>query len=111
MLKRFSIHFALIILFAFAQVGAITHEISHFSDYKQSQQDSSQQDPSKQDKNTHGEQCKQCISYAEVAGGLVGEPFVSPVINNHFVAEAHYNFSSQSFLNTPYSARAPPQTS
>ena len=106
MFKRFAANFALIFLFVFAQVGAITHEISHFSDYKQNQQD-----PSKQDKNTHGEQCKQCISYAEVAGGLVGKTFVSPVINHHFIAEAHYHFSSHSFLNTPYSARAPPLTS
>ena len=107
MYKRFVANFVLIFLFAFAQVGAVTHEISHINDYAKH----SQQDPSKQDKNTHGEQCKQCISYAEVAGGLVGKTFVSPVINNHFVAESHYNFSSQSFLNTPYSARAPPQIS
>ena len=102
MFKRFAANFALIFLFAFAQVGAVTHEISHISDYTKHSQ---------QDKNTHGEQCKQCISYAEVAGGLVGNTFVSPIINHHFIAEAHYHFSSHSFLNTPYSARAPPLTS
>ena len=102
MFMRFAANFALIFLFAFAQVGAVTHEISHISDYTKHSQ---------QDKNTHGEQCKQCISYAEVAGGLVGKTFVSPIINHHFIAEAHYHFSSHSFLNTPYSARAPPLTS
>ena len=51
MTKRFSIHFALIFLFAFAQIGAITHEISHVEYLvKHSQQEPSNQDQSQQDK-------------------------------------------------------------
>ena len=98
MFKRLTLNFVLVLLFAFAQIGAVRHEISHFSHYKQNQQDN----------NTHGEQCKQCISYAEVTGGLVGKSFVLPAINAHFVASTHYNISSQPALNASYSARAPP---
>ena len=98
MFKRLTLNIVLVLLFAFAQIGAVTHEISHFSPYKQHQQD----------KNTHGEQCKQCISYAEVAGGLVGKSFALPAINAHLVASTYYNLSSQPALNVSYSARAPP---
>ena len=98
MYKRLTLNFILVLLFAFGQIGAVTHEISHFSHYKQKQQD----------KNTHSEQCKQCISYAEVAGGLLGKSFALPALNAHFASSTHYNLSSQPALNASYSARAPP---
>lgn len=101
MFKRFVANFALIFLFAFAQIGAITHEIGHFSDFTKQHQ---------QDKNTHGEQCKQCISFAKVAGGLQAQTFVLPIVNASFIATSSYHFSFQSHLNTAYAARAPPQT-
>ncbi len=99
MFKRFAANFALIFLFAFAQIGVSTHEISHFSDATQHKQ---------QDKNTHS-QCAQCISYAEVAGGLPAHVFT--FVNNDvtFFTRADYHQSFQSHLSTHYSARAPPQ--
>ena len=107
MFKRFAANFALIFLFAFAQVGAITHEISHIGDYIKH----SQQDPSKQDKNTHGEQCKQCISYAEVASGLQAQPIIFSFSAGEFAVSI---FSQQTYsllTHTAYAARAPPQIS
>ncbi len=100
MFKRFAVNFVLIFLFAFAQIGAVTHEIGHLSDFTKHSQ---------QDKNTHGEQCKQCISYAEVASGLQSQAFVLPIVNASFIATSSYHFNSQSSLNTLYAARAPPQ--
>lgn len=44
MLQRFAIRFALIFLFAFTQIGVVTHEISHLNDFtKHSQQDKKRQ--------------------------------------------------------------------
>jgi len=100
MFKRFAVHFVLIFLFAFVQIGAATHEISHAADItKQSQQD----------KNTHGEQCQQCISFAQVAGGIASQAFVLPVIcASSISAVSNYSHYS-SYLHTAYAARAPPQ--
>jgi hypothetical protein len=104
MLQRFFIHFSLVILFAFTQMGVATHEISHFSDYNQQNQQS------KQDKQAPNHQCEQCISHADVESGLasnaillaLGQSASAPVSDSYF-----------SFFNLPhraYSARAPPQT-
>ena len=122
MFKRFSIHVALIFLFAFAQIGAVTHEISHVEDLtKHSQQsqnnlDPSQQsqnnlDPSKQDQNTHNEQCPQCISFAKIAGGLVTQSFVFPTLQISFIVSAQLLAQPTPNYHTAYAARAPPQNS
>ncbi len=111
MFKRISIHVALIFLFAFAQIGVVTHEISHVEDFAQhSQLDASKQDPSKQDKNTHSEQCEQCISFAKIAGGLVAQSFVLPSLQASFVAGIPASTQTLSQPHTAYAARAPPVT-
>ncbi len=100
MLQRLAIHVALIFLFAFTQMGVLTHEISHFTDTSKHSQ---------QDKNTPAEQCEQCISYAKVASGLQLSAFVIPAIAAGFTAIPSHHFSFQSHPSTAYAARAPPQ--
>lgn len=100
MFKRFVTHFAFILLFAFTQIGAVSHQISHFSDFAKHGQ---------QDKNSHTEHCKQCISYAEVASGLLAQALILPIIDAGFIASSNYRFNFHTRLNTPYRARAPPQ--
>ena len=104
MFKRFSIHVALVFLFAFAQIGAVTHEISHVEDLIKH----SQQDPSKQDKNTHSEQCAQCISFAKIASGLAAQSFVIPTLEISFVSSTQLSTQPSSNSHTAYAARAPP---
>lgn len=99
MFKRFAANFALIFLFAFVQIGVSTHEISHFSDATQHSQ---------QDKNTHS-QCAQCISYAEVAGGLPVPSFTFLVDSARFTLIADHQLSFHSHHSNYYAARAPPQ--
>lgn len=101
MLKRFAVHFVLIFLFAFVQIGAATHEISHATDITKHSQ---------QDKNTHGEQCPQCISFAKVAGGIASEAFVLPALCASFISAVSTYSHYSSYLHTAYAARAPPQT-
>lgn len=107
MFKRLSIHIALVLLFAFAQIGAVTHEISHIEDSVKH----SQQAPSKQDQSTHSEQCEQCISFAKIAGGLVTQSFVLPILQTSFIASTPLSNQPSSQLYTAYAARAPPSLS
>ncbi len=107
MFKRLSIHIALVLLFAFAQISAVTHEISHFKEVA----NHSQQSPSKQDQNTHSEQCEQCISFAKIAGGLVAQSFVLPVLQASFIASTPHSTQFLSQPHTAYAARAPPPLS
>lgn len=101
MFKRFLLNFALIFLFAFAQIGAVSHEISHFEDYAKHSQ---------HDKNTHNEQCAQCISFAKIAGGIASQGFTLPLISASFFGAIGYQLSHSSYLHTAYAARAPPLT-
>lgn len=112
MFKRFSIHVVLIFLFAFAQIGAVTHEISHVEDLtKHSQQNQNNLDPSKQNQNTHSEQCAQCISFAKIAGGLVTQSFVFPTLQTSFIVSTQLSTQPSPNPHTAYAARAPPNLS
>ena len=127
MFKRYACHFALILLFALAQMGAITHEISHANDEaNHSQQDPSQQNSSTQNSSTqngskqgqsqknqktHSEQCKQCISFAKIASGLASQSFVFPNLSASFIGSTHYANKVQPQTHTAYAARAPPALS
>ncbi len=111
MFKRFSIHLALIFLFAFAQIGAVTHGISHVEDFtKHSQTSESQQDPSEKNKSTHSEQCEQCISFAKIAGGLATKSFEFPITQANFIGSSPLQTQVSSQLLRAYAARAPPLT-
>jgi len=100
MLQRIVIHLALILLFAFTQIGVATHEINHVVDATKHSQ---------QDKNTTTEQCEQCISYAKVANGLQLSGFDIPEMGSALSATIGHYADFQSYLATAYTARAPPQ--
>lgn len=101
MLKRFAIQFALIFLFAFTQLGLVTHEISHLDDFTKHSQ---------QDKKAPTEQCGKCISYSQVASGLHSQAFTLPSFEAKVKIRSNYYFNNQSSLQTAYAIRAPPQT-
>lgn len=110
MLKRYVIHFALVFLFAFTQMGVVTHEISHITNTNQhSQQESDQQNPKSQSKQSAAEQCEQCLNYAKVASGLGLSVFEIPPIITNPVTICSPGFSFQSSITSAYAARAPPQ--
>ena len=109
MLHKFFIHFSLVILFAFTQMGVATHEISHLSDFNQSDHNQKNQQ-SKQDKQAPNHQCQQCISHADVESALAASAILL-VFNQSLsapVSDSHSSFFN--LLNRAYSARAPPQT-
>ena len=100
-IKRLVLNFALIFLFAFAQIGAVTHAISHVDDYAKHNQ---------QGKNSHSEQCGQCLSFAKIGGGIATQGFVLPNLSASFMASVNHQTSHSSQLRTVYAARAPPIT-
>lgn len=110
MLQRFVIHFALIFLFAFTQIGVVTHEISHLTDAAaHMQQKQSQQEQQSPTKHTAAEQCEQCLHYAKVANGLALSDFTLPIISADANTTFSYFSNFQSIFTSAYSARAPPQ--
>lgn len=102
MFQRFFLHFSLIFLFAFAQLGAATHEYSHVKAPTQQSQP---------EKNTTAEHCAQCIAYAQGANGLQSNTFNLEFNSASFEFAAIAATKSTSALNLPYSARAPPLAS
>lgn len=102
MFKRLFIHVALVFLFAFAQISAITHEISHFEDVVKHSQ---------QDQNTHSEPCEQCISFAKIAGGLPSQIYVLPSLLADVIGITATTTQALSQPYTAYAARAPPSLS
>ena len=106
MFKRFSVHLALIFLFAFAQIGAVTHGISHMEDLAKH----NQAKYSQQGQNTNSEQCDQCISFAKIAGGLSAQSFVFPVLQVNSTGNIQLQTQASSQSPSAYSARAPPTT-
>ena len=100
MFKRFALHFVLIFLFVFAQIGAATHEISHIEDFAKHSQG---------DKNSHKSHCAQCLSYAEVTGGLQSQPFTLHFAPAQFATAAFHHHSYSLTTHTAYVARAPPK--
>lgn len=101
MLQRFFIHFCLVFLFAFTQIGAATHEISHFNE------------PIKQntsDKNTTAEQCGKCIAYAQSINAAPAQGFVIPFNDAHFQLATIQVARLTERLLSPYCARAPPSS-
>ena len=99
MLQRIFIHLSFILLFAFTQMGVVTHEISHLT--KPAQQ-------TQPDKNSAAETCGQCIAYAQTASGVPAQTFVIPQSLAQFQLATAYVAQLESVLTSPYSARAPP---
>lgn len=105
MLQRLTIHIALVLLFAFTQMGVATHEISHLTNSTKH----SQQDQKTQSKHTPSEPCAQCISYAKVASGLQLPAFVVPTITADSTQAPQVYFNAQFYPTAAYTARGPPQ--
>lgn len=99
MLQRFILQFAVILTFALAQMGVVTHEVSHLGEYTHSQQD----------KNAPAEQCEQCLSYAQVGAGLASSTFAFTAFDTVNIAPVIERFTSRTYSQHAYAARAPPQ--
>lgn len=98
MLRKTLLSFVLVLLFALVQAGIVTHEISHFQDFKHTQQD----------KNTTSEHCAQCLTMANADGALPASlfGFCLPAAIQAWFDAAHLLLVSSH--HSVYAARAPP---
>lgn len=114
LMRRFNL-FLLLLTFAFAQIGLVTHELSHFADTNsvvqktQQIQSSHQSDErQKQDKDSLNKSCPTCLAYSIIASSHTINAFVLTLA----VFEQHYFLAIEaSGLNCHfryYPARAPP---
>lgn len=118
MLHRLILTLSLIVSFGFAQIGAITHELSHYADATAlgQQQSLTQQNPdaqsfNKNNKNPqapHNPVCEKCVSYAELGHVISGShiALVTVVASHLFINSDRTTLSLLKPRN--YSARAPP---
>jgi hypothetical protein len=119
MFRRFILPFALILLFGIAQLGALTHEISHFTadltkasinqaSDSTSQIYAAQKIPQNNAPDTPF--CAKCLSYGALAHGLNMADFTLVLFDNSFEihqAEQHNSYLKPLLLS--YAARAPPK--
>jgi hypothetical protein len=117
MFQRLLLAFSVIVSFGFAQIGAVTHEISHYGDTKSQNQpqnlhnsvsQNSSGDITPDNQAPHNQVCEKCFSYAEL-GHAVHNAAITLAIA---VTSQHY-INSDSATSTyaklrSYSARAPP---
>ena len=99
MLDRILIHLSLIVVFAFTQIGMTAHQISHYADHQEQHQ---------QDKNSHEEQCGQCITYSHIADATVAHDFWLSITTADPVFSADTATPHFSLKSRFYGARAPP---
>ncbi|MEO8417962.1 MAG: hypothetical protein ABI475_04470 [Methylophilaceae bacterium] len=100
MLRRVILTFALALLFALGQQGAMVHEISHYADLAPLSQ--------QQDKAPHSPVCDKCLVYGELAHALSVSHF-TPLLPA--TAYEHVQYTAAQQFDLPlyaYSARAPP---
>lgn len=113
MLRRLLLTFSLIALFGLAQIGAVTHEISHYADIgAQSQQqnnnNNTQKSTDKNSSSTHGHTCEKCVSYAELGGAISNSPIaLSLADTKNLLSSGTLQIFTAAKLYS-YSARAPP---
>ena len=117
MLHRLIFAFTLIVSFGVAQIGAVTHEISHYGDTKSPSQSqdfhkgsskNSQNDLTPDNQLPHNQVCEKCFSYAELGHAVQNADVTLPIA----VSSQHYlnrDSATSSYAKLrSYSARAPP---
>jgi len=98
MLRRLIIHIGFILLFALTQIELVAHEIDHFTDSQQQQEE----------QHNHTSQCEQCLSYSHAAATGLAPTFTFQITPADRIFATSVSTSSFSSLSFFYSARAPP---
>lgn len=115
MFQRLLLAFSLIVSFGVAQIGAVTHEISHYGVANSQNQgigkDSahkSQNDFTPDNQAPHNQVCEKCFSYAELGHAVQNADLVLPAKATNQLYLNHNSVSSSYPKLRSYSARAPP---
>ena len=100
MLARLIFAFTLIASFGFAQVGAITHDISHYSHITSKSKS--------KDSLPHHQVCEKCIGYAELGHAVNNADAALAIISAKDYYCLRYSPSFTYAKPDTYQARAPP---
>jgi hypothetical protein len=109
MLRRLILTLSLVASFGLAQIGAVSHELSHYveASAEQTQQNqSSNTSPSNQSNHNHS--CAKCLAYAELGNAVTSCPFVFTVTSTPKLPTSSCFDSATASNPRAYSARAPP---
>lgn len=112
MLQRLLLTVLLITSFGFAQMGAVTHEISHYAEPNlHNPTADTAQNLSQDSQKNHGQKnhtCEKCVGYAGLGHAVASSPLVFPVAAT--TKQPHTADATIVALSTRfnYSARAPP---
>lgn len=106
MLRRFFIHFCLMLMFVLVQTGVVTHAISHLNEHNQENQLT--QNEGSQDTNELAEHCGQCLAYAQADGVLPNDASLQLTDYAQFALTTLYQAQLATALSPSFSARAPP---
>ena len=121
MFKRQFNLFVLLFTFAFAQIGMVTHEISHYgvtskfeqaqvhqADELQNQQPHQLAGRQSKDQDSINKPCTTCLAYSAIGNSHLVNPFVFnvAVFEQHYLLTDVTAQSDRHFSNYP--ARAPP---
>jgi len=109
MLQRLILILSLIASFGLAQIGAISHELSHYADTSvQFQQVNNDENANKRGQPAHNHHCEKCLSYAALGNAVTSSHITFTVASTQNRLTSHQrNSTGVSKLRT-YSARAPP---
>jgi len=102
MLQRAFVHLSLILLFAFTQMGVVTHAVSHIGDEHEHHQ---------QESDSAKSHCEQCLSFSHATNATPAATFQFQVSTSSHAFTPCPLASDNSVTATSYSARAPPLTS
>jgi len=113
MLRRYLLTFSLIASFGLAQIGAVTHEISHYAETnaQTQQQDynkNSDQSTDKSSPASHSHTCEKCVGYAELGGAISSSHIALSLANIQNLLTSSQLQSFSATKSRTYSARAPP---
>ena len=112
MLQRLLLTGLLIVSFGFTQMGAVTHEISHYAELNlQNPAADTTQNLSPDSQKNHGQKnhtCEKCVGYAGLGQAVASSPLVLPVAAT--AKQPHTADAAIVALSTRfnYCARAPP---
>ncbi len=109
MFRRLLLTFSLIVSFGFAQIGALTHEISHYTDASaQNQQQDYNKNSKPSNQPSHNHTCEKCVGYAEL-GNAISSSHIAITLTDapNLLASSCLQTSIATKPRT-YSARAPP---
>ena len=109
MLRRLILTLSLVASFGLAQIGAVSHELSHFAEANEqaSQQNHSKNaNPSSQSGHNHS--CAKCLGYAELGHAVTSSIIAFTITSTKNSPNRPCVDSTTASNPRAYSARAPP---